>query len=159
MSDTRSVPLASGTPAPDFTLPTTAGQAVTLSGFQGRKHVLLAFFPKAFTSVCTTELCAFSEDFDSFVGAEVEVLPISVDTIDVLKQFRDAHAMRVELLSDEGGIVARQYGVMWSDGVIANRAYILIDKSGTIRWAHAEAHPGLRRENAEIFEQIKSVTS
>lgn len=158
MSDVVSVPLAAGTTAPDFSLPSTSGQSVTLSGYRGQKHVLLAFFPKAFTSVCTTELCAFSEDFDTFIGADVEVLPISVDTVDVLKQFRDAHAMRVELLSDVGGAVARQYGVMWTDGIIANRAYMLIDKSGTIRWAHAEEHPGLRRENAEILAQIKSVT-
>lgn len=149
---------AAGTVAPDFTLPGTSGGAVSLSSLRGQKHVLLAFFPKAFTSVCTSELCAFSDDFDAFSAESVEVLPISTDTVDTLTQFRDAHAMRVQLLSDVGAIVARQYGVLWGDGAIANRAYVLIDKAGVVRWAHAEEHPGLRRENEEIFAQIKLVT-
>jgi alkyl hydroperoxide reductase subunit AhpC len=54
--------------------------------------------------------------------------------------------------------VARQFGALWKSGTIANRAYFLIDKAGVIRWAHVEEHPGLRRENEEIFAAIKSVT-
>ena len=150
---------AVGSSAPDFTLPTTAGSSVTLAGYRDGRHVLLAFFPKAFTSVCTAELCAFSEDFDAFVADDVEVLPISLDTVEDLTRFRDAHQMRVQLLSDVGGTVAGQYGALWGDGAMANRAYFLIDKQGTVRWAHVEEHPGLRRENAEIFAQIKSVTA
>ena len=67
--------------------------------------------------------------------------------------------MKVQLLSDVDKQAASAYGVLWGDGAIANRAYFLIDTSGTIRWAHAEEHPGLKRENAEIFEIIRSVTS
>lgn len=159
MSSADSTALTPGTTAPDFSLPTTAGAPVSLSAFRGHKHVLLAFFPAAFTSVCTSEMCAFSEDFDAFADAEVQVVPISLDTVDVLEQFRVAHSMRVHLASDVGGVVARQYGAMWTDGKVANRAYFLVDKKGIIQWAHAELHPGLHRENAEIFEQIKSVTS
>jgi peroxiredoxin len=65
-----------GTPAPDFTLPSTSGQSVTLSALKGKK-VLLAFFPLAFTSTCTAELCAFSEDYSRFQGADSVVLPIA----------------------------------------------------------------------------------
>jgi peroxiredoxin len=146
-----------GTQAPDFSLPSTGNTIVSLSSFRSHKAVLIAFFPKAFTSVCTSELCAFSDDFDAFAGLNVEVRPISVDTVEVLQQFRDAHGMRVQLLSDVGGAVARQFGAMWTDGLIANRAYFLIDPAGVVQWAHIEQHPGLRRENEEIFEKIKSV--
>ena len=157
MDNTFSTPLMSGTDAPDFTLPGTGGGPVTLSSYRGRKHVLLAFFPAAGTPVCTTEMCAFGDDIDKFSQADVEVLGISMDTVDALKQFRDAHSLRTPLLSDIGGAVARQFGALWKSGTIANRTYFLIDKRGVIRWAHAEEHPGLRRENAEIFDAINSV--
>ena len=157
MSTPTSTALTAGTTAPDFSLPSTSGEATALSTFRGERNVLLAFFPKAFTSVCTTELCAFGEDYDAFSAAGVEVVPISMDSVDVLKEFRAAHEMRVHLLSDVDGTVVRQYGVLWSSGTVANRAYFLIDTAGVIRWAHAEEHPGLRRENAEIFERIRSV--
>ena len=159
MTTGANVPLQAGIEAPDFSLTATNGESVTLSGFRGRKHVLLAFFPKAFTSVCTSELCAFSDDFDVFSAENVEVLPISVDPVDVLQEFRGQHSMKVQLLSDVEKQAATAFGVLWGDGAIANRAYFLIDTSGTIRWAHAEEHPGLKRENAEIFEVIKTVTS
>lgn len=152
-------PLTAGTDAPDFSLPGTAGGTVTLSAYRNSTHVLLAFFPAAGTPVCTTEMCAFGEDFDRFSAAEVEVLGISMDSMDKLEQFRDAHGLRTQLLSDIDGAVARQFGALWKSGTIANRAYFLIDKAGVIRWAHAEEHPGLRRENAEILAAIKSVTA
>ncbi|MCO4100975.1 redoxin domain-containing protein [Gemmatimonas sp.] len=150
---------AVGTEAPDFTAASTSGENITLSSFRGQKHVLLAFFPAAFTPVCTSEMCAFSDDFARFSADDVQVLPISVDTLDSLTSFRDQHHMKVELLSDTTKAVAQQYGALWADGKIANRAYFLIDKAGTVRWAHAEQHPGLSRQNEEIFAVIKSVTA
>ncbi len=147
-----------GTEAPDFTARSTTGEDITLFSFRGQKHVLLAFFPAAFTPVCTSEMCAFSDDLERFAADDVEVLPISVDTVDTLTRFRDQHHMKIELLSNASKAVAEQYGVLWADGKIANRAYVLIDKTGIVRWAHAEQHPGLHRENAEIFAAIKSVT-
>ena len=71
---------AVGSPAPDFTLPSTADTDVTLSSCAG-KNVLLAFFPLAFTRTCTAELCAFTEDYAQFQSANTVVLPISVDSV------------------------------------------------------------------------------
>jgi len=152
-------PLTAGTVAPDFSIPGTSGGPVTLSGYRNSKHVLLAFFPAAGTPVCTFEMCAFGEDFGRFSAAEVEVLGISMDSMDKLEQFRDAQGLRVQLLSDIDGAVARQFGALWKSGTIANRAYFLVDKTGVIRWAHVEEHPGLRRENEEILAAINSVTA
>ncbi len=148
-----------GTLAPDFTLASTAGTTKTLSDFRGTKAVLLAFFPLAFTSVCTAELCGFSEDFDAFSGADVEVLPISVDAVPSLKEFRQKYDMKVTLLSDLKREASRAYGVLLEDAYISKRAYFLIDKAGVVRWAHIEEALGMKRDNAELLAAIASITS
>jgi peroxiredoxin len=151
-TETSLVP-AVGTPAPDFTLPSTSGQKVTLSELRGRP-VLLAFFPAAFTSVCTTEVCAFSDDHDAFQQRDLVVLPISVDLVPSLQEFKRKHEVRVDMLSDARREVSRAYGVLLERTYAANRAYFLVDREGVIRWAHVEEHGGFRRENAEILAEV-----
>jgi peroxiredoxin len=145
---------AIGAAAPDFTLPSTAGEKVTLTDYRGKHAVLVAFFPLAFTSTCTTELCDFSNDYDAFSKSGVVVLPISVDSVPTLKEFKAKYNMKTDLLSDFKREVAPAYGVMWEDAFFANRAYFLIDKAGIIRWEHVEATPSGKRSNAEILEEI-----
>lgn len=147
---------AIGSVAPDFTLPSTSGQNVTLSSLRGR-NVLLAFFPLAFTGVCTAEMCAFSEDFDQFQSANTVVLPISVDSIPTLKEFKAKEKMTVDLLSDFKRQVCRAYGTLNEDLFFSRRAYVLIDAAGVVRWAHVEAELGHRRENTELLERLKAV--
>lgn len=150
---TMTVP-AVGSAAPAFTLDTTAGTPVTLAQFDGKKHVLLAFFPLAFTSVCTTELCSFTDDYSAFAGKDVEVIPVSVDAVPSLKEFKSKFNIAVELGSDFKRHVSRAYGTLMESTFFSNRAYFLIDKRGIVRWAHVEATPGQRRENAEILAEI-----
>jgi peroxiredoxin len=147
---------AVGSVAPDFTLPSTSGSDVTLSGLRGR-NVLLAFFPLAFTSVCTTELCAFTEDFDAFRDAGTEVLPISVDSIPTLREFKAKERISLDLLSDFKREVSRLYGALLEDRFHSNRAYILIDRDGIVRWTFAEEATRNRRENAELLERIRAL--
>lgn len=144
---------AVGTPAPDFTLPSTSGESVTLSSLRG-KNVLLAFFPLAFTGVCTAELCAFSAEFDAFASRDTVVLPISVDSVPTLNVFKAQEKMTVDLLSDFKREVSRLYGTLLEAHFFSNRAYVLIDRQGIVRWAFAEESPGHRRENAEILAEI-----
>ncbi len=151
------LPPTAGQIAPDFTLSSTSGENVTLSSFRGQKSVLVAFFPLAFTGVCTAELCGFSDDFDVFSSEDVQILPVSVDATPSLKEFRSKYAMKVELLSDFKREASTAYGVLRADTYFSNRAYFLIDKTGVVRWAHVEASPGQKRDNAEIFAAIKSV--
>ena len=73
---------------------------MTLSVLRGASNVLLAFFPLAFTRVCTSEMCAFSEDFEVFAGHGVEVIPMSVDSVPTLKEFKQKYTMNVDMLSD-----------------------------------------------------------
>jgi peroxiredoxin len=145
-----------GSPAPDFTLPSTSGSEVTLSRLKG-KNVLLAFFPLAFTRVCTTEMSSFTDDYGAFRDADTEVLPISVDSIPTLKEFKTKERISVDLLSDFKREVSRRYGTLLEDRFHSNRAYILIDRDGIVRWTFAEETPGSRRENAELLERIRSL--
>jgi peroxiredoxin len=102
---------AVGTAAPDFTLPSTAGESVTLSKLRG-ENVLLAFFPLAFTSVCTKELCAFTDDYSQFQSAGTVVLPISVDSVPTLKEYKSKERIGLDLLSDFKREVSRTYGTL-----------------------------------------------
>ena len=147
---------SAGSPAPDFTLPSTSGANVTLSGLKG-KHVLLAFFPLAFTGTCTAELCAFSTDYAKFQSADTVVLPISVDSVPTLKEFKAKEHITVDLLSDFKREVSRAYGVLNEMKFFSNRAYVLIDKHGTVRWTHQEADNSQRRENSELLNQLAAL--
>ena len=119
--------------------------------------MLLAFFPRAFSGVCTTEMCAFTEDYDSFASRGVVVHPISVDSTYALEEFRAKHSMQVDLLSDFTREVSALYGVLIPQRLFSNRAYFLIDTAGIVRWAHVEEHPGLRREDREILAEIDRI--
>lgn len=143
-----------GDKAPDFSLKSTSGDMVSLGQFKGQKNVLLAFFPLAFTGVCTAENCAFSEDYPQFDSKDTAVLPISVDSTPTQNEFRAKHGMKHHLLSDFKREVGRAYGVLDEEKFFNKRAYFLIDKQGTLRWKHVEAEVGHRREDKELLEQI-----
>lgn len=145
-----------GTPAPDFTLACTDGSEVTLSKLRG-KNVLLAFFPLAFTRVCTTEMCAFSEDLELFRSSGTAVLPISVDSVPSLKEFKAKERLSVDLLSDFRRDVSRRYGTLLEDKFFSGRAYVLIDTAGMVRWTFFEETPSTRRENEELLRQIQAL--
>jgi peroxiredoxin len=148
-------PPAPGTPAPDFTLGSTSGERVTLSALRGQR-VLLAFFPLAFTSTCTAEMCAFTDDYDAFAAAGVTVLPISVDSVPALQEYKAKYGLKVDLLSDFRRDASRAYGVLLERTFTSTRAYFLVDPEGVVRWSHVEEHPGLRRENAEILAAVRA---
>lgn len=149
--------LPTGSVAPDFTLASTSGEKVTLSSFRGKKNVILAFFPYAFTSTCTAELCDFSTDYAQFASAETVVLPISCDFVPALKAFKAKEKMTVDLLGDVKREVSRAYGVLMEEPFASARAYILIDKQGKIRWQFAEAELGHKRSNAELLAELQKL--
>jgi peroxiredoxin len=154
-TETQTVPSV-GEVAPDFTLPSTSGQKVTLSSLRG-KPVLLAFFPLAFSSTCTEELCEMRDHDEQFMHRGVVIVPISVDSTYSLTEYKAKHSLKSDLLSDFNRTVSRRYGVLIEDKNYANRAYFLIDPDGVIRWIHIEEHPGHRRADAELLAAIDAV--
>lgn len=144
-----------GETAPQFTAASTSGSDVSLESFRGKRNVLLAFFPLAFTGTCTKELVCFTEDFDQFAGQGVEILPISVDSVPSLREFKNKLHMKTELLSDFKRDISRAYGVLNDDKFYSNRAYFLIDTSGVVKWSHIESNNSARRENSEILAAMK----
>ena len=149
--------IAVGSRAPDFTIYNTDEKPVSLADFKGKQNVLLAFFPAAFTSTCTAEVCAFSDDYSAFEGRGVYVLPVSGDAVPSLKEFRAKYKMSLHLASDMKREVSRAYGVLNEATFLPRRSYILIDKGGVVRWVHVEAKSGERRENAELLAAIDAL--
>jgi peroxiredoxin len=144
-----------GEAAPQFTAASTSGSDVSLASFRGKRNVLLAFFPLAFTGTCTKELVCFTEDFDQFAGQGIEILPISVDSVPSLREFKNKLRMKTELLSDFKRDISRAYGVLNDDKFYSNRAYYLIDTAGVVRWSHIESNNSERRDNSEILAAMK----
>ena len=98
-------------PAPDFTLYNTEKQPVTLSDFKG-KNVLLLFFPLAFTSVCTDELCSVRDNFNMYANLNAVPFGISVDSLHALRKFKEEQHLNFDLLSDFNKEVSKAYGCL-----------------------------------------------
>src|SRR5690349_442934 len=156
------MPAEVGSKAPDFTLTNHERQPVTLSAQRGRP-VVLAFFPAAFSSVCTTELCAFRDRLGELSRVNAQVYGISVDTFFALKAFRDQQQLNFPLLSDFNKTVIREYGVLNPDMIglkgVASRAVFVIDKAGIVR--HAEVLDDARREPdySKVFAALEGLTA
>ncbi len=128
--------LVIGSPAPDFTLPSSSGTPVTLSALRGTP-VVLVFFPFAFSGTCTGELCELRDNIGAFDEAGVALLGISCDPAHSLRAFAQAEGYQFQLLSDfwPHGAVSRAYGVFDEAGGLANRGSFLVDAGGILRWS------------------------
>lgn len=125
-----------GRPAPDFQLPDQHGQDTSLSSFRGAKVVTVLFYPFAFSSICTSELCALRDDLASFRGDETELLAVSCDHTFSLRAYAERDKLTYPLLSDfwPHGEVARAYGVFDEDRGAAARGTFVVDLEGLLRW-------------------------
>jgi len=129
--------LAPGTVAPDFELENQHREKVRLSYFRGRKHVVLAFHPLAFTPVCTTQMQTYERERPRLDAARAHVLAVSADPGPSKRAWAESFGgASYDLLTDfhPHGAVAAAYGVLRADG-LAERAIFLIDMQGVIRWA------------------------
>jgi peroxiredoxin len=126
-----------GHEAPDFTLVDQHGQRVTLSGFRGRKNVVLLFYPWAFSSTCTGELCVIRDRLPTFDNDDTVTLAVSIDSKYALRVFADQERYTFPLLADSWphGAVARAYEVFVEDRGAARRGTFIIDKAGVVRWS------------------------
>lgn len=123
-----------GDAAPEFTLPSTAGKPVKLSDFKGKKNVVLAFYPAAFTGGCTKEMQAYQLGLDKFDGADTQVFGVSTDNTPSQRKFAEELKVTFPMLSDfTTRQASKDYGVLMPDRGIANRTTFVIDKDGRIQ--------------------------
>lgn len=150
--------IAVGSPAPDFALPNQSRETVRLSDFRGRKNVVLAFHPLAFTPVCSVQVQTYEREQPAFGALDTEVLALSTDAGPSKKAWADSlGGVSYHLLSDfhPQGQVAGDYGVMRDDG-LSERAIIVIDKQGIVRWAKQYAMPE-QPPLEELFEVLRGL--
>ncbi|HEY8895597.1 MAG TPA: peroxiredoxin, partial [Niastella sp.] len=144
-----------GQKAPDFTLYDTTKTAVSLHDFAGKKVVLL-FFPLAFTSVCTKELCYVRDNIALFNNIDAVVLGISVDSLYTLAKFKEEQGLNFTLLSDFNKEVSKLYNALYDDFSynmkgVSKRASFVIDRQGNVQYAQILEKAG----DFPDFEAIK----
>jgi peroxiredoxin Q/BCP len=122
-----------GDRAPDFSATTFDGKRVALADYRGKRGVVLFFYPKDGTPVCTQEACAFRDSYQRFVDAGVEVIGVSGDTDDSHRAFAGKHNLSFPLVSDADGSLRKLFAVPRSLGIFPGRVTYVIDKEGVIR--------------------------
>jgi thioredoxin-dependent peroxiredoxin len=118
--------------APDFTLLNQSCAPVSLADFLGKKHIVLYFYPKDNTSLCTEEACAFRDSYEVFKDAGAEIIGVSSDSVESHRQFAKEHQVPFILLSDIDGIIRKRFGVPTAFGLPGRVTYI-IDRQGIVR--------------------------
>ena len=154
--------LAPGTTAPDFSLPSTPDQAVSLEEFRGQP-VILAFYPADWSPVCGDQMALYNEMLDEFRRFNAELIGISVDGIWCHLAFAQERKLHFPLLADfePKGDVARRYGVYRAHEGTSERALFVIDADGIIRWSYVSpvginpGADGILRALEELAEGVK----
>ena len=123
------MPLRVGDLAPDFTLPSTSGGKFTLSADGAGQPLVLYFYPKDFTSVCTAEACDFRDNFSQFRSLDVAVIGVSRDDVATHLRFQREHNLPFELLADVAGEVSAAYQALVPVLRINRRVTYLLDKN------------------------------
>ena len=155
---TESKTLKVGDVAPDFTLKTAYKNEWHLSDFRGKKNVVLAFVPYAFSSVCSTQLPSYEAELERFKDFDTEVVSISQDSTYALDIWSKTIATTFPLLSDyyPQGQVVDLYGVRHPAGM-AERALFVIDKEGVIRFIEIMHSPGEMPDNEDLFAALRQL--
>lgn len=135
-----------GQPAPDFTLFSSEKEEISLASQRGHSVVLL-FFPLAFTSVCTAELCSVRDNLGWYNNVDARVFGISVDSPQTLARFKEDQGLNFTLLSDFNKEVSRAYGSIYEQfGMnmkgVSKRSAFVIDREGIVRYAEVLENAG-----------------
>ena len=150
-----------GDQAPSFSLYSSSKEEVSLQDFE-RKNVVLLFFPLAFTSVCTEELCTLRDNLSTYNGLNAQVLAVSVDSLFTLDKFKAEQNLNFPLLSDFNKEVARSYGALYEDFVlnmkgVAKRSAFVIDQDGIVRYAEVLDDAGKLPDFNAVKETLSDI--
>ncbi len=143
-----------GQPAPDFTLKTSEGEDFTREQLLGRTTVLV-FYPFAFSPVCTDQLSLYNEVLDDFAAKGATLYGVSCDATYSPTAFKDQVCIEIEQLSDfePKGATCRAFGV-YHPGGFPQRALVVVDADGTVRWSHQAENPGVLPGANQIFDAL-----
>jgi peroxiredoxin Q/BCP len=149
--------IQAGDHAPQFVGTTQAGQQIGLSDFLGKKSVVLYFYPKDKTSVCTIQACIFRDSHDDFVNADAVVIGVSSDSVDSHRGFAEQQRLQFPLISDADGALRKAFGVPRTLGLFPGRVTYVIDRQGIVRLVcnsqfHASRHV---TEALQAVQQLK----
>ena len=160
LNRTQTKTLKVGDTAPDFTLKTANKQDWRLSDFRGKKNVVLAFVPFAFSSVCSAQLPAYEAELERFRDFDAEVVSISQDSTYALDAWSKSIHTSCPLLADyyPQGHVVDLYGVRHPAGM-SERALFVVDKEGIIRYIEITNSPGDMPDNETLFEALRKLSS
>jgi thioredoxin-dependent peroxiredoxin len=150
--------LQPGDEAPNFTLPTGDGEDWELARALEKGPVVVFFYPRDDSPVCTKEVCAFRDLHEAFVGQGAEVVGISRDPIDAHKKFAGRHDLPFTLLSDRGGRVRELFGVKKTLGLLDGRVTFVIDRAGKVRSAFASALNAQKHVD-EALQTVRSLAA
>jgi thioredoxin-dependent peroxiredoxin len=125
--------IQAGDRAPEFTAQSQTGQTVSLAEFRGSKTVVLFFYPKDGTAICTKEACSFRDAYEAFVDAGAAVIGVSSDSAESHQAFVSGHRLPFLLLADEDGSLRKLFGVPKTLGMLPGRVTYVIDKEGVVR--------------------------
>ena len=128
-------PLAVGDRAPDITFTTHDGATVRLADYRGKRPVVVFFYPKDGTPICTQEACAFRDAYSRFTDAGAEVIGVSADSDTTHRSFAERHKLPYLLASDSGGALRKAFGVPKTLGFLPGRVTYVIDREGIVRLA------------------------
>lgn len=151
-----------GQRVPDATLVSHDRKPVKISELVG-KPTVLAFFPGAFTGVCTKEMCTFRDGMGRFTGMHAQVIGISVDSPFAQKAFADQHGLNFPLLSDFNRQAVRAFGIEDPNFVngllpgVAKRSVFVLDNSGKITYKWVSDNPGVEPNYDEVAEAVKKI--
>ncbi|MEM0156055.1 MAG: peroxiredoxin [Thermoplasmataceae archaeon] len=151
-----------GDKAPNFALPDSKLKMRSLSEYSGEK-VVLAFFPGAFTSVCTKEMCTFRDSMANLKKLSAKVVGVSVDTPFTLAEFDKRNNLNFDLLSDSTRTVSKQYGGVHEDFVslkglsVSKRSIFVLGGDGVIRYVWISEDPGKEPDYKKIQEVLSGI--
>jgi peroxiredoxin len=145
-----------GDTAPDFELEDQNGKKVKLSQYRGKKNVLLAFFPFAFSPVCTNEMGDLKEKEETILKLDAQILASSVDSTWSEKAFAKELGVKFPILGDFGKQVAPLYGALYEDKGFARRTVFVIDKQGRVAYKR-EYEPGTQPNIDEALAVLKKL--
>jgi peroxiredoxin len=154
------MPLSTGATAPGFALPAAPGEIVDVGARIGVRPVVLLFFPLAFSSVCTDELCAVRDDWNDWKDLDADVFGISVDSPFVTRRFREELELPFPLLSDFNHDLGEAYGVLYENyfGLrgVARRAAFVVATEGRIAYAWVSERDDVLPDFDAVREAVRT---